>query len=190
MLLNVFVALTFTLKASAESPLFLIDSPSLIRSAAEAISREFPDIPEDRLLARDHAAIDLFCYPDQGRLTHESSDTQCPMHKFVPSPCRAEVEFVIRDTVKRDVTALANGRCKLHTLYQSVSVKIYEDDTMEFHRSGFDQKSSSTGSCADIDFEKLYDLDDLIARHKKVLDNEIDRLPIAPQVSEAWGGLQ
>lgn len=85
---------------------------------------------------------------------------------------------------KRDVTALSNERCKFHTQYQSVSVKIYEDSALELHRSGLNQESESMGACEDTGSERFFELEELLARHKKILKLEASSFPVAMQPPE------
>lgn len=183
-ILALFTVFSTALSDAAEEPLFFIDSPQLIRTAAEAVYLKYPDISEGGLVARDYTIVSSHCYPGQGRVIYEPSETQCPADRFTPSPCVTELEFVIRDTIKRDVTALSNDRCKFHTQYQSVSVKIYEDNALVLRRSGLNQESESTGTCEDTGSERFFELEEILARHKKILKLEASSFPVAMQPPE------
>lgn len=160
-----------TVSLSAENnSLFVVDAPSLIAKAAEAIYKKRNDIQKNELIASP-SMVSLNCQAQREIQLPVYSDTQCPAPRVIQSPCIADVNFPLRSTFKSDITVLRNGQCEVHFSYDYVRAEQLENGEIIVNMNSGRGSGSRQGDCTTI--KPYLEVVEAIDAHQSALEREL-----------------
>lgn len=167
------LALSGTFPASSaneDNPsLMVVDTPGLLRVAIAAAYRDNPEINAGGL-AVEYPIISVNCRSDPHWLPVDPQTLQCPAQPSQLFQCRARIQFVILNSVKRDVIARQDGYCQVHTEQESIDVTVYPDGFATTSRSS----GSGSSSHSNCDSESSFlEVDTLVQQYEKALAQEL-----------------
>ena len=149
--------------------LMMFDTPGLLRIAIKAAYRDNPEI-EPGGLAAEYPMISVNCRSDPRWLPINPQTLQCPAQPSQLFQCQARIQFVILNSVKRDVIARQDGYCQVHTEQESIDVTVYPDG---FTTTG---RSSGSGGSSHSDCDSgdaFIEVDKLIQQYEEALAREL-----------------